>query len=94
MIDYQTFHQLRQLHDQEHLSVAQIAAALQLDERTVGKWVERPTYQPRQRAARPSKLEAYKGTVVRLRSRGFGENLIRRQPTSVQVGRWRGQPSS
>ena len=66
MIDYQTFHQLRQLHDQEHLSVAQIAAALQLDERTVGKWVERPTYQPRQRAARPSKLEAYKGTVVRL----------------------------
>jgi len=66
MIDYQTFHQLRQLHDQEHLSVAQIAAALHLDARTVGQWVERPTYQPRQRTARPSKLEAYKGTVVRL----------------------------
>ena len=66
MIDYQTFHQLRQLHDQEHLSVAQIAAALQLDERTVGKWIERSTYQPRERAARTSKLDPHKGTVVRL----------------------------
>ena len=37
MIDYQTFHQIRQLCDHEHLSVAQIAAALQLDERTVSK---------------------------------------------------------
>jgi transposase len=66
MIDYQTFHQLRQLHDQEHLSAVQIAAALQLDERTVGKWIGRPTYQPRARAPRPSKLDPHKGTVVRL----------------------------
>ena len=40
MIDYQTFHQIRQLCDQEHLSVAQIAAALHLDERTVSKWID------------------------------------------------------
>src|SRR5664279_238231 len=40
MIDYQTFHQIRQLCDQEHLSVTQIAAALQLDERTVNKWID------------------------------------------------------
>jgi transposase len=66
MIDYQTFHQIRQLHDQEHLSVGQIAAALQLDERTVGAWIQRPTYQPREQAPRPSKLDPYKGTVVRL----------------------------
>jgi transposase len=66
MIDYHTFHQLRQLHDQEHLSVAQIAAALHLDERTVGKWIQRPTYQPPKRPARPSKLDPHKGTVVRL----------------------------
>ena len=66
MIDYQTFHQIRQLHDQEHLSVAQIAAALHLDERTVDQWVRRPTYQPRARAQRTSILDPYKGTVARL----------------------------
>lgn len=29
MIDYQTFHEIRRLRDQEQLSAAQIAAALQ-----------------------------------------------------------------
>lgn len=66
MIDYQTFHQIRQLHDQEHLSVVQIAAALGLDERTVSKWIECKTYQPRTTVKRASKLDAYKGTIVRL----------------------------
>ena len=66
MIDYQTFHQIRQLCDQEHLSAAQIAAALQLDERTVGKWIDCETYQPRAQAKRPSKLDPHKGTIVRL----------------------------
>jgi hypothetical protein len=37
MIDFQTFHQIRQLCDQDYLSVVLIAAALRLDERTVGK---------------------------------------------------------
>ena len=66
MIDYQTFHQIRQLCDQEHLSVTQIAAALQLDERTVGKWIECQTYQPRAQAKRASKLDPHKGAIVRL----------------------------
>jgi transposase len=66
MIDYQTFHQIRQLRDQEQLSVAQIASALQLDERTVGKWIECQTYQPRAQAKRSSKLDPHKGTIVRL----------------------------
>lgn len=66
MIDYQTFHQIRQLCDQEHLSVTQIAAALQLDERTVGKWIEAKTYQPRAGAKRTSKLDPHKSTIVRL----------------------------
>ena len=66
MIDYQTFHQIRQLCDHEHLSVAQIAAALQLDERTVGKWIDCQTYQPRAQAKRASKLDPHKGTIVRL----------------------------
>jgi transposase len=66
MIDYQTFHQIRQLRDHEHLSVAQIASALQLDERTVGKWIDRQTYQPRAQAKRASKLDPHKSTIVRL----------------------------
>jgi len=66
MIDYQTFHQIRHLHDQEHLSAGQIAAAMSLDERTVGKWIAVEKYQPRQVAKRPSKLDPFKSTVVRL----------------------------
>lgn len=52
MIDYQTFHQIRHLRDEEHLSVAQIALALALDERTVSKWIDVEKYQPRQAAKR------------------------------------------
>lgn len=68
MIDYQTFHELRRLRDQEHFSAAQIAAALQLDERTVAKWVDVEKYQPRQAGKRTSKLDPFKSTIVRLLS--------------------------
>ena len=68
MIDYHTFQQIRQLHDEEHLSCSQIARRLGLHWQTVKKWVGRPRYE--QRAAppptrRPSKLDAFKGTIVR-----------------------------
>jgi len=66
MIDYPTFHELRRLRDQEHLSAAQIAAALQLDERTVSKWLAVEKYQPRQTGQRKSKLDPFKSTIVRL----------------------------
>ena len=66
MIDYQTFHQIRRLCDVEHLSAAQIATTLQLDERTVAKWIEVQKYQPRQAGQRPSKLDPFKGAIVRL----------------------------
>jgi transposase len=66
MIDYQTFHQIRHLRDEEHLSAAQIAAALQLDERTVSKWINVEKYQPRKTGKRKRKLDAFKSTIVRL----------------------------
>ena len=66
MIDYPTFHRLRHLRDEEHLSVAQIAQSLGLDERTVGKWINVEKYQPRKVAKRPSKLDPFKSTIVRL----------------------------
>ncbi len=66
MIDYQTFHQIRQLRDEEHLSAAQIAQCLSLDERTVSKWIDVEKYQPRKTGERPSKLDPFKSTIVRL----------------------------
>jgi len=54
MIDYETFCQLRQLHDVKGLKASQIAAALDLDPKTVEKWIDRPTHQHRKQPKRPS----------------------------------------
>jgi hypothetical protein len=69
VIDYLTFCRLRALADQKHLTLPQIAAELHLDPKTVAKWVTRPTYQQRQRAKRTSKLEPFKGQIVRMQER-------------------------
>jgi len=66
MIDYHTFHQIRQLCDVEHLSAAQIARVLNLHPQTVCKWRDRPKYQRPAPAQRKSKLDAFKPTVMRL----------------------------
>ena len=69
MIDYQTFCRLRQLHDEKGLKVSQIAAELQLDPKTVEKWADQLTYQPRQGTKRPSKLDSFKGQISALLER-------------------------
>ncbi|MBE7501464.1 MAG: IS21 family transposase [Verrucomicrobiales bacterium] len=69
MIDYETFCRLRQLHDEAGLKVSQIAAELHLDPKTVEKWIDQPTYQPRQGVQRPSKLDAFKGQITALLQR-------------------------
>lgn len=69
MIDYATFCRLRQLHDEQGLKVSQIAAELHLDPKTVEKWVDQPTYQPRQGTKRPSKLDSFKGQILTLLER-------------------------
>jgi hypothetical protein len=69
MIDYQTFQQIRLLHDQQKLNAAQIARSLGLHWQTVQKWIGRPRYEARASAPptrRDSKLAAFKGTIVRL----------------------------
>jgi len=63
MIDYQTFCQIRQLRDEAHLSVTQIAAQLGLHWQTVSKWEKRPRYERRQSAP------------ARRRSRGLAVDL-------------------
>ena len=47
MIDYQTFQQIRLLHDQQKLNAAQIARSLGLHWQTVQKWIGRPRYEAR-----------------------------------------------
>src|SRR6266487_6417310 len=69
MIDYQTFCQLRQLYDEKGLKISQIAAVLQLDIKTVEKWVDQPTYHPRQGTKRASKLDSFKGQIAALLER-------------------------
>jgi transposase len=66
MISYEVFCHLRRLHDQDHLNVAQIARELALDERTVAYWVTQPNYRQRLTPKRASKLDSFKGTIVRL----------------------------
>ncbi len=69
MIDYETFCRLRQLYDEKGLKVSQIAAELQLDPKTVEKWVDQLTYKPRQVTKRRSKLDSFKGQISALLER-------------------------
>ena len=69
MIDYQTFCQIRQLRDTEHLNITQIAQQLGLHRQTVSRWEKRPRYECRSAAPatrRPSKLDAFKPVIQRL----------------------------
>ena len=64
MIDFDTFCRLRQLHDEKGLKTAQIAEALDLDPKTVEKWIDRRTYQQRQGRKRSSKLDSFRGLIA------------------------------
>ena len=65
MIDFQTYMQIRLMADQQGLKMAQIARALNLDERTVAHWIEQKTYQPVKRVKKASKLDPFKGQIIR-----------------------------
>ncbi len=69
MIDYQTFQQIRLLHDQKKLKASQIALELNLHPKTVEKWVALERYQPRKNPKRSSKLDPFKGQIVALLER-------------------------
>jgi transposase len=75
VIDYETFCRLRQLRDEMELKVSQIAAELHLDPKTVERWIDRSTYQPRQGTRRPSKLDDFKDQIKallqQLRQQGY-----------------------
>jgi transposase len=66
MIDYQTYCQIRHLFTQEHLGLRQIARELKLDLKTVRKWAHRETFEKAKTPKRRSKLDPFKGDIVRL----------------------------
>jgi len=68
MIDYDQFCQIKKYQD-EGLKAGQIGMKIGLDNRTVGKWMERNKFQPRLSSIRPSKLDPYKEDIVRMLER-------------------------
>ncbi len=68
MIDYETYCQIRLLAE-KGLKASQIAAELQLDIKTVEKWMERESFQQRQSPKRSSKLDAFKNQIITLLGR-------------------------
>ena len=65
MVDYETFCRIRDYLVRQQLSVAQTARALNLDTRTVARWAEVEQFRARVAVARTSKLDAFKGQIVR-----------------------------
>jgi len=65
VIDYELYCKIKACHDPGGLTAAQIARELHLDERTVARWLAVEKFRPRRAAARPSKLDPFKGQIVR-----------------------------
>ena len=63
MIDYATYCRIQDAHQNQGLNIGQIARALQLDPKTVTKWLAEPRYRPRLQVPRPSKLDPYKAQI-------------------------------
>ncbi len=66
MIDYQTYCQIRHLFTEKQLGLRQIARALKLGLNTVRKWARRESFKRAPLPKRPSKLDPFKGEVIRL----------------------------
>jgi transposase len=65
MIDYETFLQIKKYHEQRGLNEGQIASELNLDSRTVKKWLEEERFKPKKTGERPSKLDPFKDDIIR-----------------------------
>ena len=103
MIDYQTYCQIKYLHEKK-LKSSQIGSELQLDRRTVEGWIEAGSYRLRKGSKRASKLDAFKSLIVRwlekydysgqqilqrLRERGYegGKTILNEYIASVRPQR-------
>jgi transposase len=66
VINYETFARIKYLHEQQGLTAPQIARELGHDERTVRRCLAAKQYQPRKSVKRPSVLDPFRDTVVRM----------------------------
>ena len=66
MIDYQSYCQIRHLFTEKQLSLRQIARELRLGFHTVRKWARREHYKRAPIPKRRSKLDPFKGDIIRL----------------------------
>jgi transposase len=66
MIDFELFAKIKNYHEQKGLDAAQIARELSLDPRTVSKWIQENLFRKRAQVQRPSKLDPFKPSIVRM----------------------------
>ncbi len=64
MIDYETFMKIKTAYE-DGLTCPQIAGKLELDERTVHKWLEKSRYCQRKSSFKSSKLDPFKDYILR-----------------------------
>lgn len=64
MISYETYCQIKDDHERQGLTVAQIAEACGLHRHTVTAWLARPQYRQRHRHPRASKLDPFKTDII------------------------------
>jgi len=66
MIDYELFCKIKHLHEHEKLTVAQMAAELALDPRTVRSRLAQERFSQRKSSPRASKLDPFKADIARM----------------------------
>ncbi|MEM5769032.1 MAG: hypothetical protein AAGU32_12200 [Bacillota bacterium] len=66
MIDFELFARIKNYHEQKGLNAAQIARELELDPRTVANWLSQKQFRARKPVQRPSKLDPFKDSIVRM----------------------------
>ena len=87
MIDYQTYCQIRQLFSEKKLSLRQIARELNLNLKTIRKWAKRESFQKAPVPKRASKLDPFKGEIIRLLERhDYSARQIAQQITEHGYG--------
>ena len=66
MITYEIWCRIHTLHKEQGLTATQISGELHLHRDTVAHWLTQRTWERRKPGKRPSKLDPYKGQIVRL----------------------------
>ena len=66
MIDYETFCKIHDCHHRHGLTIAQTARFLGIHRSTVAIWLARARFTPRRSRPRPSKLDPFKPSIMRL----------------------------